>query len=69
MSVKELEAEIMRLAPQDKAYLFDKLLHVLEVEESLLTNKELDRRADDLRVGRVQGIPAEEMMTSARRFL
>ena len=69
MSVKELEAEIMRLAPQDKAYLFDKLLHVMEVEESLLTNKELDRRADDLRVGRVQGIPAEEMMTSARRFL
>jgi putative addiction module component (TIGR02574 family) len=69
MSVKELEAEIMRLAPQDKAYLFDKLLHVLEVEESLLTNEELDRRADDLRVGRVQGIPAEEMMTSARRFL
>ena len=69
MSVKELEAEIMRLAPQDKAYLFDKLLHVLEVEESLLTNEELDRRADDLRFGRVQGIPAEEMMTSARRFL
>ena len=69
MSVKELEAEIMRLAPQDKAYLFDKLLHVMEVEESLLTNEELDRRADDLRVGRVQGIPAEEMMTSARRFL
>lgn len=69
MSVKELEAEIMRLTPQDKAYLFDRLLHVLEVEESPLTNEELDRRADDLRSGRVQGIPAQEMMASAHRLL
>jgi putative addiction module component (TIGR02574 family) len=69
MSVKELEAEIMRLAPKDQAYLFDKLLHVLEVDEGPLTNEELDRRADDLRTGRVQGIPAEEMMAAARKLL
>ena len=69
MSVKELEAEIMRLAPKDQAYLFDKLLHVLEVEEGPLTNEELDRRADDLRTGRVQGVSAEEMLSSARRLL
>jgi hypothetical protein len=53
MSLKELEAEILRLAPQDQAYLFDRLLHVWEVEEGPLTNEELDRRADDLRAGRV----------------
>ena len=69
MSVKELEAEIMRLAPKDQAYLFEKLIHVLEVDEEPLTNEELDRRANDLRTGRVQGIPAEEMMSSARRLL
>jgi putative addiction module component (TIGR02574 family) len=69
MSVKELEAEIVRLAPKDQAYLFGRLLHVLEINEGPLTNEELDRRADDLRTGRVQGIPAEEMMSSSRRLL
>jgi putative addiction module component (TIGR02574 family) len=69
MSVRELEAEIMQLTPKDQAYLFGKLLHVLEVDEDPLTNEELDRRADDLRTGRVQGVPAEEMMSAARRLL
>jgi putative addiction module component (TIGR02574 family) len=41
----------------------------LEVDEGPLTNEELDRRADDLRTGRVQGIPAEEMMAAARKLL
>jgi putative addiction module component (TIGR02574 family) len=69
MSIHELEAEIMRLEPRDQAYLFDKLLHALEAEEEPLTKEELDRRADDLRLGRVQGVSAEEMMSSARRLL
>ena len=69
MSIHELEAEIMRLEPRDQAYLFDKLLHALEAEEEPLTKEELDRRADDLASGRVQGIPSEEMMASARRLL
>jgi hypothetical protein len=33
MKVKELEAEIMRLAPRDRVYLFDKLLHVMDGED------------------------------------
>ena len=41
MSVKELEAEILRLPPKDQAYLFDKLVHVLEAEEEPLTVEEL----------------------------
>jgi putative addiction module component (TIGR02574 family) len=69
MSVKELEAEIMRLAPKDQAYLFDKLVPALDVEEEPLTTEELDRRAEDLRTGRVQGVSAEEMMSAARRLL
>ena len=69
MSVKELEAEIMRLAPKEQAYLFEKLVRVLDAEEEPLTNEELDRRAEDLRLGRVQGISPEEMLSSARRLL
>ena len=69
MSIHELEAEIMRLEPRDQAYLFEKLVHVLEAEEEPLTREELDRRAEDLRSGRVQGISSEEMMASARRLL
>ena len=69
MSIHELEAEIMRLEPRDQAYLFDKLLHALEAEEESLTKEELDRRADDLQSGRVRGIAAEDMMSSARRLL
>ena len=69
MSVKELEAEIMRLAPQDQAYLFDKLVHALEVDESPLTLEELDRRAADLQSGHVQGVSVDEMMSDARGLL
>jgi len=69
MSIQELEAEIMRLRPQDQAYLFDKLARALDVEEGPLTTEELDRRVEDLRTGRVQGVSAEEMMSSARKLL
>ncbi len=69
MSVKELEKEIMRLAPKEQAYLFDKLSHALEADEEPLTVEELDRRADDLQSGRVQGVSPEEMLASAKRLL
>ena len=69
MSVKELEAEILRLPPKDQAYLFDKLVHVLEAEEEPLTVEELDRRAEDLRSGRVQGVSPDEMFSAAKRLL
>jgi putative addiction module component (TIGR02574 family) len=69
MSVKELEAEILKLAPKDQAYLFDKLIEVLEAEEEPLTVEELDRRAEDLRSGCVQGVSPEEMFSTAKRLL
>jgi putative addiction module component (TIGR02574 family) len=69
MSVSELEAEIMRLAPKDQAYLFDKLLHVLDADEEPLTIDELDRRAADLQSGRVKGISPDEMLSAATRLL
>ncbi len=69
MSVKELEAEILKLAPKDQAYLFDKLVHVLEAEEESLTIEELDRRSEELRSGRVQGVSPDEMFSAAKRLL
>lgn len=69
MSVKELEAEILRLPPKDQAYLFDKLVHVLEAEEEPLTVEELDRRVEDLRSGRVKGVSPDEMFSAAKRLL
>jgi putative addiction module component (TIGR02574 family) len=69
MSVKELEAEILRLPPQEQAYLFDRLVDVLEADEDPLTTEELDRRAEDLRSGRVQGVSPEEMLSAAKRLL
>jgi putative addiction module component (TIGR02574 family) len=69
MSIQELEAEIMRLEPRHQAYLFEKLVHALDAEEDSLTTGELDRRAEDLRTGRVQGVSPEEMLSSARRLL
>jgi putative addiction module component (TIGR02574 family) len=69
MSVKELEAEILRLPPKEQAYLFDRLAHVLESDEEPLTIEELDRRAEDLRSGRVKGVSPDEMLSAAKRLL
>jgi putative addiction module component (TIGR02574 family) len=69
MSVKEIESEMMRLAPKDQAYLLEKLAQVLEDEEAPLPMEELDRRAEDLQSGRVKGVSPEEMLASARRLL
>jgi len=69
MSVKELEAEILRLPPKEQAYLFERLVEVLDADEEPLTIEELDRRADDLRSGRVKGVSPEEMLSAAKRLL
>ena len=69
MSVKELEAEIMQLATKDQAYLLERLVQVLEDEEAPLTMEELDRRAEDLRSGRVNGVSPDKMLASAKRLL
>jgi putative addiction module component (TIGR02574 family) len=69
MSVKELEEEIMRLAPKDQAYLFDKLSRALDADDQPLSLEELERRAEDLRSGRVKGVSVDEMLSSAERLL
>ena len=68
MSFTELKTQAMRLRPAQRAQLVNVLLQTLDKhEEEPLTVEELDRRSEDLRSGRVKGVPAGEMLASARR--
>ncbi len=70
MSVKEIEAEILRLSPKEQAYLFEKLAVLLDPdEEDPLTLEELNRRGEELRSGKVKGVTPEEMIAAAKRLL
>jgi putative addiction module component (TIGR02574 family) len=68
MSFAELKSEALRLRPAQRAKLVSALIQTLDKhEQAPLTLEELDRRSDDLRSGRVKGVPAVEMIASARR--
>jgi putative addiction module component (TIGR02574 family) len=70
MSFAELKTRALRLRPAQRAKLVNVLIRTLDKdEEEPLTMEELDRRAEDLRSGRVKGIPAKEMVASARAHL
>ena len=68
MSFTELKTKAMSLRPAQRAKLVNALIQTLDKhEEEPITIEELDRRSEDLRYGRVKGVPAEEMLASARR--
>jgi putative addiction module component (TIGR02574 family) len=68
MSFTELKTEAMRLRPAQRAKLVSALIQTLDrYEEEPITMEQLDRRSEELRSGRVKGVPAEEMLASARR--
>jgi putative addiction module component (TIGR02574 family) len=68
VSFTELKAKAMRLRPPQRAKLVSALIQTLDkYEEKPITVEELDRRSEDLRSGRVKGVPAAEMLASARR--
>ncbi|MEI9998837.1 MAG: addiction module protein [Verrucomicrobiota bacterium] len=68
MSFAELKTKAMRLRPAQRAKLVSALIQTLDKhEEAPITAAELDRRSKELRSGRVKGVPAEEMLASARR--
>jgi len=70
MSFTELKAQAMRLRPAQRAKLVSALIETLDDEvEEPLTVEELDRRAEDLRSGRVKGVPASKMISAARKRL
>ncbi len=68
MSIVELEAEALKLAPEDQARLLHRLATALDsAEEPELTNEELERRWGGFQSGEDKGIPSEEMHAEARR--
>jgi hypothetical protein len=70
MSFTELKTRALRLRPAQRAKLVNVLIRTLDKDdEEPLTMEELDRRSEDLRSGRVKGIPAKEMIASARSLL
>jgi putative addiction module component (TIGR02574 family) len=70
MSFTELKTRALRLRPAQRAKLVNVLIQTLDKdEEEPLTLAELDQRSEDLRSGRVKGIPAKEMIASARARL
>jgi len=71
--LEELTEKAMRLSSRERAVLAESLLLTIdEGEEPLLdaeTAAELDRRARDLKDGRVTGIPADQVLRDVREAL
>ena len=73
MTVKELFAETRKLPPEETAELMDLLLIDTfsapdpKVEEAW--NREIDQRLAELETGKVQAIPAEQVMAEIRKKL
>ncbi len=69
MSIVELEAEALKLAPEEQARLLHRLAAALDSsEEPPLTNEELDRRWAAFQSGQDKGIFSEEMHAKGRRL-
>ena len=70
MSIDELTAAVMDLAPRERARLIEK------VEDSLYPLDDIDpadleearRQLDDMKAGRVKGIPMEHMLDELDRM-
>ncbi len=68
MSIVELEAEALKLAPEDQARLLHRLVAALDsIEEPELTNEELEKRWADFEASGQKGIEASELHAQARR--
>ena len=67
MSIIEIEAEALKLAPEDQARLLHKLAAALDLmEEPELTNEELERRWEAFAVKEDKGVSSKEMHAEAR---
>jgi putative addiction module component (TIGR02574 family) len=67
MGIIELEAEALKLAPEDQARLLHRLATALDsVEEPELTNEELERRWGAFQSGEDKGVSSEEMHAETR---
>ncbi len=69
LTLQELKSAAADLPAPDRAALADFLIQTLEPEEqgwAEAWREELDRRMDDLRSGKVIGVPAEEVLARLR---
>jgi hypothetical protein len=67
MCIIELEAEALKLAPEDQARLLHRLAAILDsIEEPELTNEELEKRWADFETSGDKGIEASELRARAR---
>ena len=65
MSIYELEAEALKLTPQEQAQLLHKLAVSLDAIEPPLTNEELEKRWSEFEATGEKGIEASELRARA----
>ena len=71
MSVQELEAEVLKLPSRERARLAEVLIASLDEEDEIAQAwiDESERRYEELRSGKIKGIPAEEVFARVRSRL
>lgn len=68
-TLHELKLTLSQLSPPDRSELIDFLLDSFDVSEDearIAWREEVSRRMADIRAGKVQGIPAEEVLAQLR---
>lgn len=66
MSIVELEAEALKLAPEDQARLLHRLAQSLDsLEEPELSNEELEQRWTDFETSGFKGIDSADLRAQA----
>ncbi len=66
MSIAELEAEALKLAPEEQARLLHRLAQSLDsLEEPELTNEELEKRWADFEASGFKGIDSADLRAQA----
>jgi hypothetical protein len=66
MSIHEIEAEALKLAPEEQARLLHKLAEALDRVEPELTNGALEKRWADFETGGEVGVESSELRDRAR---
>ena len=73
LTVEQLAQQAMELPPADRADLAERVMESIDFSSSeelqQLWSVEANRRLEDLRSGRVQPIPAEEVLAEVRRIV
>jgi putative addiction module component (TIGR02574 family) len=73
MNLQEIRKQALELTPQERQALVEDLLLSLDepspAELHALWEKEISRRVEELRSGKVKGIPWEEVQEEMRRRL